>query len=417
MRQILQPLALMLALAGPALAQQPAFEAWPTLNAADIAPPEQLAGPHFKVAPKAPVEDYLAKFTLNSDYGAITAHGTEMLRIRANEVAAIAALTKVSESKAFGDAAQKGAQNTAEFGKTLVTDPGKAATNVGRGIGALFGRAGSAIKQGAQYVEDKGADVKSGKKSEGGGGTPSFRDDPLGYNKAKRDWAKQLNIDPYTSNPILQEKLSAAARASFLGDFAVGFAGGSAVGAAYYAVDFNQTTRDMVWDKSPGDLDAANEAKLKAMGIEGRPVRDFFRTPVFTPTLSTALVLALDALPNARGRAELIAAMPHVTSEAQARFVVNALRLLQAYDKTGQGIIEIRMTGRVPVGVTKAGATVVPAAIDYLPWTPGLADLVSRKELAGKGNVVLLTGAASKTATQQLGARGWRIVPAPPIAS
>ncbi len=410
--------AALLVTAGPAVPQQSAFEPAPTFRAADLAPAELLAGPHFKVAPQVPIEDYLAKFQIVSDFGTITAHGTEMLRVRVNEVAAIASLAKVSETKAFGEAAEKGAKGTVDFGKTLVNDPGKAVTNVATGIGSLFGRAGNALKQGADYAKDTAADERAGKSKAGSGdGSMSFRDDPLGYNKAKRDWAKQLQIDPYSSNPVLQEKLTAAARATFLGDFSVGLAGGAAVGMAYHAVDLNNATRDMVWDKSPGDLDVANEAKLGTMGISGRPVRDFFRTPAFTPTLATALVLALDALPNVRGRPEVVAAMPRVVSEAQARFVVNALRLLGTYSKAGHAIVALRMSGRIPVGVTPAGGVVVPAAIDYLPWTQAAADFAGRKELAAKEKILLLVGRASPTATQQLAARGWRIEPAPALGS
>ncbi|MEP6610007.1 MAG: hypothetical protein ABJA83_15230, partial [Burkholderiaceae bacterium] len=65
-----------------------------------------------------------------------------------------------------------------------------------------------------------------------------------------------------------------------------------------------------------------SEKKLAAMGITGWPVRDFFRTAWFTPTLSTALVAALDELPAARGRAAVIAAAPNVQSEVQARFTL-----------------------------------------------------------------------------------------------
>jgi hypothetical protein len=400
-------LAMALALASPTRAQT-AFETPPTLDAASLAPPDLLRGPHFSVAPKATIDGYLARFKITSEFGPLEAHGTELLRIRVSEIPAIGSLAEVSQSKAFGDAAKKSAGGAVDFAKDLAKDPKHAVDSVGAGIGAFFGRAERAAKQGADYASDKSADARAGGSSQGGG-SGSFKDDPLGYNKAKREWAKKLGIDPYSTNPILQEKLAAAARATFAGDFATGAVTGLVVGPAHYAVDFDQATRDSVWDKSPGDLEAMNEAKLAKMGVTGRPVRDFFRNTWFTPTLSTALVAGLEQLPGAGGRAEVIAASASAASEVQARFMVNALRLLRAYDKRGNPIAEIRMSGRVPVGVTKSGTVVVPAALDYLAWTKGAADFVARKEIAGNAHVLLLTGKASATVTKELGARGWRI--------
>ena len=401
-------LAVAIALASPTFAYA-AFETPPTLDATDVAPPELLSGPHYKVAPKATVDGYMAKFEVESDFGSFTALGTELLRIRVSEIPAIASLSEVSQSAAFKDALAKSAAVPVDFAKSVASDPKQTAANVASGVGQLFGSAGRAIRQGAEYAGDKAADAKSGKSSAGGSSQPTFTNDPVGYNKAKREWAKKLGIDPYSTNPVLQEKLSAAAQATFAGNFSVGIAVGAVVGPLQYAVDFDKSTRDAVWDLSPGDLEAKNEAKLSAMGITGRPVRDFFRTTSFTPTLATALVSALDQLPGAHGRAAVIAATPSIASEVQARFVVNGLRMLRAYDKRGDRIVEIRMSGRVPVGVTKSGVVVVPAALDYVAWTQEVAGFVARKELAGKNHVLLLAGKPSEMTKKELGARRWKV--------
>ncbi len=400
-------IAVAIALASPTFGHA-AFETPPTLDAADVAPPELLSGPRYKLAPKATVEGYLAKFEVESDLGTFPALGTELLRIRVSEIPAIASLSEISQSGAFKDALAKSAAVPIDFAKSLATDPQGTVTNVAKGVGQLFGSAGRAVRQGTEYVGDKAADTKSGKSS-GNSSKPTFTDDPLGYNKAKRDWARKLSIDPYSTNPVLQEKLAAAAQATFAGNFSVGIAVGAVVGPLQYAVDFDKSTRDAVWDLSPGDLEARNEAKLVAMGITGRTVRDFLRTPSFTPTLATALVSALEQLPDARGRAAVIAATPSIASEVQARFIVDALRMLGAYDKRGDRIVEIRMSGRIPVGVTTKDVVVVPAALDYVPWTQEVAGFVTRKELTGRNHVLLLVGKPSETTKKELGARHWTI--------
>ena len=384
-----------------------AFEDFPTLDAAQFAPPDLLSGPHFKVAPQVTIDGYMAKFEMETDYGPLTARGTEMLRVRVREMPAIAELSDVSQTKAFTDAAAKSAMVPVDFAKNLATDPKQTMNSVANGVGALFASAGRAVKQGSEYVSDKATDSGTKSTSESSGG--SFNDDPIGYNKAKREWAKKLGVDPYSTNPVLEQKLSAAAQASFAGGFAVGLAVGAVIGPAQYAVSLDESTRDAVWDKSPGELEAINEAKLQEMGISGRPVRDFLRTPSFTPTLSTALVSALKSLPNVRGGASIVVMASQAQSEVQARFMVHALQLLALYEKRGTRIAEIRVSGRVPVGVTGAGFVVVPAAIDYVPWTEQVAGFANRKELAGKGHLLLLTGTLSPEAKKEFATRGWKV--------
>jgi hypothetical protein len=380
------------------------------LRSADLAPPELLSGPHYKVAAETRIEGYLPVFDIESEYGNLSAMGVELLRVRVSEVPAIASPSEMSKTDAFANAVGKTARAPVEFAKSLAADPGRTTANVVNGVGQMIGGAGRAIKRGAEYVQDKqsdgtGADSSTTRTSSEGG----FTDDPIGYNKAKRAWAKKLGVDPYSTNPVLQDRLSAVAQATFVGNLSMGVAVGAVIGPAQYAVDFDATTRDAVWDLSPGDLQSTNEKKLAAMGIEGRPVRDFFRNAWFTPTLATAFVTLLDELPAARGRATVIAAASSVQSEVQARFMVNALRLLHAHSKRGDRIAEVRMSRNVPFGVTQSGQVIVPGALDYIAWTKEVSDFFGRKELAGKTRVLLLTGKVSDLAKQNLAAHGWKV--------
>jgi hypothetical protein len=63
---MLRALAVAIALASPTFGHA-AFETPPTFDATDVAPPELLSGPHYKVAPKATVDGYLARFDVESD--------------------------------------------------------------------------------------------------------------------------------------------------------------------------------------------------------------------------------------------------------------------------------------------------------------------------------------------------------------
>ena len=145
------------------------------------------------------------------------------------------------------------------------------------------------------------------------------------------------------------------------------------------------------------------------MGIEGRPVRDFFRNRWFTPTLQTALVTALGDLPNVRGRDTIVKLAATVQGETRARFLIGSLRILGNHHRSGTRIASISTTGLVPVGRTAAGETIVAAAIDYAWWDARLDEFVRHPAFKGQKPLVLIAGRASPRAEQEFARRGWQL--------
>jgi len=384
------------------------YEATPTLDAARLVQPELLQGRHFKVRPQANVGGFLARFDIESAYGNITAVGTEMLRVRVSEMPALQTLRDVSQSKAFVDALARSAKAPVDFAKSVATDPKQASANVANGVSQLFVDVGRAVDHGTDYVGDKASDV-SRHKSDAHGSGVAPNDDVLGYNKAKREWARKLGVDPYSTNPLLQERLAMVARATFAGNFSGGLVTGAVLGPLQYAVDLDHATRDAVWDLSPSELQARNESRLAEMGIAGRGVRDLFRTPSFTPTVATSLVAALGDLKSVRDKRAVIDAAPKMLSEVQARYLRNAVRMLALYSESKDAVVEIGMSGRVLVGQTRGGLLIVPAAVDYIRWSQEVAAFVARNDLPAGRRTLVVTGTLSETAKRELTSRGWQI--------
>src|SRR5207249_1594200 len=106
---------------------------------------------------------------------------------------------------------------------------------------------------------------------------PSFTGDPFGYNQARREWAKKLEIDPYTTNPVLRPLLDNAASAMFAGNFAISLTVGAVAAPLQYASEFETTVRDSVWNQPPVDLAKSNEEKLLRIGVARDAVRAFLR--------------------------------------------------------------------------------------------------------------------------------------------
>ncbi|MCC6868078.1 MAG: hypothetical protein IT522_04585 [Burkholderiales bacterium] len=401
----------------PAIAQPSAkYEPAPKLAGKDLAPEPLLTGPLHTVAEPIAIEGFMGRFEIDSKFGKFHVAGTDLLGVRVRELAAIEALDQVEKGVEFQQALARSAQVPVRFVGNAITDPGGTVENVAMGFGTVLGRVGRLAVTGAHAVGDTASDItSSGSRPEPPPAPadepvpPSFTGDPFGFNRARREWAKRLGIDPYTTNPVLRVKLDSAARASFAGEFPVNVAIGIVAAPLQYAATFDNIVRDSIWNLPVGDLVARNEAKLRAMGISGRPVRDFFRNRWFTPTLQTALVAALEELPNVRGRDAVILAATAVSGEARARSFIGAVRMLAQYQHDVAPLAKIRMSGIVAVGSAAKGELVVATDLDYIGWNAEAAQFAARTDLAAKQRTLLVSGAVSPRATGELASAHWAV--------
>ena len=401
------------AMSAPLYAQgKEGFEPVPALPGASLTQAALLKGPLHKVAEPVRVEGHLGLFVIESKFGKFSVRGSELLATRVHEMAAIAELQKVQSDSAFKDALAKSAAGMASFAVSAVADPGKTAENIEKGIGTVFGRVGYAAKSGSDYVSDKAGDVvKPGAKpkaaSTGEPAPPSFTGDPFGYNKARREWAQKLNIDPYTSNPVLRPLLDKAASASFAGNFAVSLTLGAVMAPVQYAYSFDDTVRQAIWNKPPIDLIKENEAKLIALGANERTVRDLLRNSWFTPTLQTGLVTRLSVLGKLEGIEAVVATAAAVQGESRVRFLLESLAMLATHHQKEGKLAAIRMSNLVPVGVAADGRVIASLAIDYGTWDKDAAAFAQRQDLAAKSRTLLVAGKLSPRAAKELEKAGW----------
>ena len=91
----------------------------------------------------------------------------------------------------------------------------------------------------------------------------------LGWEKERRDLAKSLGVDPYTTNAVLSEKLTDAAWVAFSGRFLIQTATSILVpySMAMSAVTITNST---IYDTPPGDL--VNNA-TDDLHLDGRQLR------------------------------------------------------------------------------------------------------------------------------------------------
>jgi hypothetical protein len=409
-------LALSLCMSASAVPPSTPYEIAPQLPGKDLVPVSLLAGPLHTVAEPITMDGFLGRFEIDSKFGKFRVAGGNMFGVRVRELEAIKALGEVNRSAAFQEALVRSAQVPAQFVANAFTDPTATVESVAAGVGTVLGRVGRLATTSARAVGDAASDTVAPPARSGSPAQPTdeplppaFTGDPFGFNKARREWAKELAIDPYTTNPVLRVQLDEVARATFAGNFAVNTTIGLVVAPLQYAATFDTVVRDSVWNIPVIDLVAQNERKLRAMGIAGRPVRDFFRNRWFTPSTQTALVVALEHLPDVRGRESVIEAAINVRGEARARSLIGAVLLIAAHHRDVQPLTKVRASGVVVIGTALAGDLVVAADLDYVWWNADAAEFAKRADLKAKHRTLLLAGGASAQAAKELALAKWEV--------
>ena len=139
-------------------------------------------------------------------------------------------------------------------------------------------------------------------------------------------------------------------------------------------------------------------------------MRQFLRRGTFTPTLQTALLDALDQLrPEVGGDALLELAMT-AHSELEARYIVNALRLVAERLGTRAKGGRLLTIGAGLAYDSVDGERVLPLPIDYLAWTDEVARFLDSDVFRATHKPVLVSGSATPRSEQELTSRGWNIV-------
>jgi hypothetical protein len=398
------------------VAGQAAYETPPVLRAADLAPAELLKGPRFEVDEAAPTDGLLAKFTIKSDFGPFEAQGPGMLAVRVAEIRALDNLSHVEKSDVFQKALAESAKRTGQSLKTAVMNPVETIKGLPEGVGRFFERVGRGVTTGAQKAGDYIAEKQgqSGGASSGdvataaGQAASNVGENVIGYDDARRRVAKELRVDPYTTNAALAKKLDEVAWAQWTGEFGMDVAIGLVPGGAALRFTKNWVS-DLVWDLSPGDLDVRMDKQMQAIGVPQETIDRFLRQPRYTRTIRVVLVESLAALPPGAGRAPVIDWAVTAESETQARFMAGAVGILADHHRNAAPIATLRVAGSL-FGETDAGTVVVPAPVDYVSWTERVAGFAARPEVAGaKSRELWLTGRLSPRTRQDLASRGWTV--------
>ncbi len=406
------------ALALSAAAQD--FETPPVLRAQDLVDEELLSGPHHVVDEEVANDGRMNHFFLRSDFGDFVAESEPMLGVRVQEMYAIAELQEISRTKAFADAMRSAAIQPVKAVGQVATHPVNTVKGLPSGINRKFrglaykGRKAThkvqeEIKQEAdedQEEDETGEEGGASKAAETSDQVTDVAKSVMGFDSARRDLARRLQVDPYSTNQVLQQELTRLAQAAFAGGLSF-----RAVTPPTTVLNVTGDINDLVWTLSPTELERRNNLALTEMGVEKALRLEFFANKAYTPTLETVIVQALGGLAEARNRSLFVEIANRAETVRDARFFVGGVRILEAYDDRVAPITEIVLAGNeefgsLIVGLTSTGQAIVPGAVDYLIWQEGMGvgtlDAYEKK-------TVWLRGRISPRARTELEARGWEI--------
>lgn len=388
-------------------AQAPAgFEAEPVLNAKDLATPELLQGPHFTVDPKVPVKGFLERFTIRSTYGTFEANGLRMLPIRVNEVEAIAKLDDLSKTQEFADAAGRAIARPVTSTVNMIVHPVETITGFPDGVARLFDR----IKLGSERVYQAAtAQGQSGgeRAQEASKRVGMATITALGFEKERRDLAKSLGVDPYTTNPVLAEKLTDAAWVAFSGRMVIQTATSILVPYSM-AMSAMTITNSSIYDTPAADLVNAATTIFSETGATDQQVQALVQNPQYSLSVLTDLAVAMRRLQGVPGRDSVVIFAAAARTQVETRFMAGAVGMLARYHEAVTPIVQVSAPGPI-LGHTATGALVVPLPVDYIAWTERVAHFPRRPDVQAPEHVGFISGRLSPLANKEFEKRGWKL--------
>ncbi len=377
------------------------FEHLPILRASEILLPEFLRGSNFAVREAVPTSAGRNQYVIDSSFGVFEAIGNEKLIEQVTAIHAIARLNAVSRTEQYTKALQQAAQSPVKFVESLAKNPVGTVTGVPKGIRKMINRTGDSIRNLGEPHERNPYEDSMGMSL-------------IGFSKAKREIARQLRIDPYSSNEVLQKQLNGIVWAAFGGNATFSAAltpVGGVAGTAITAVNVADATTDTLYDTSPDDLRSANLEKLLKLGVRREIAEAFLNSSAYSPTRATGLVNSLESLRGVAGLTDYLAYACEAKDEVNAIFYQRTAGLL-AKINGDTPLLEVSFALGLPVCLAEGGIAIVALEWDYLAWTPNAARFVQMLKGSPSGKTPIksfrlcVTGAISpmaRTNLEQLG--------------
>ncbi|MDQ8182054.1 hypothetical protein [Pelagicoccus sp. SDUM812005] len=391
----------------------------PILFARDVAPQVKLRTEAYTVSPMVEVREFAYTFRVTSTYGNFQVRGVPQLETLLHELEVIRKLAEVSQSEAFASSLSSSLTSPVATTVGVAKRPVAAVTGLPGGVVRYLGGKLYQVRRGSDkalesYREYRSKDDKEepeptveepkGKKKKLVSSAGKLSRKHLGHDSAKRRWARQLGVDPYSKNEVLQEALGRIAWASSLGGFAGDFAVPSSEVFSYAG-----KARELVWDRPAHQLEREIVDTLKDLGLEKGLIHEFRDTPIYSLTEKMELCFGFKSLKDSGDIAFLVDFALRAENDEDAELMIRTLEVLVSYSERVARIATIGERRGMLYACSDRGYDIYPLAVDYLHWTPLVYEALLSEELMAEKREIWVSGQVSPIAKLQLREHGWLV--------
>ncbi len=333
-----------------------AYEPLPTFMAGDLLSDDLLSGELHDIEVTVENDGYENRYTIVSDFGTFVAHRTDYVPERVQEVYAIAELNKVTRSEAFAQGVAQAATSPFRALRNLATEPVGTVTGVFKGVGALFSQAGEMVSGSRGELEESAAK------------------ELVGFGEVKREIAELLEIDPYTTNPVLQDGMNDVAWAGFAGGLSLApltAQVGGGVGTALSGLQNSQTLNSLLTSQSPEALRDFNRNTLQRLGASDEAIDVFINHPWLSPRHETVIVAALSGLEGAVNFDAFLEQAVVSESEQQSVFLMRQAESILGFHQNVGPVRRLERVNRAVMLNTVDERAVMVMPADHLVWSLG----------------------------------------------
>ena len=402
-----------------------AFEDEPEYRADQLVETSLLSGPSWQIVPQVPVRGYLAQFRLATDYGYLNVEGRAELAERIFELEAVAQLAAISRSRAFVDAMAHSSKDIAKTIARIGTHPIETVKSIPAGLWRNLRSKWRALGEQSAKARDQASEKWHEDDTSRGVGPqaamPHARETDwwlksqetsgklakrwIGFTAARRKLAQRLGVDPYTRNALLNRELDRIAWASLGGDKGLGLAIDAVSAGAGSVIGQSRKLDDIVWQLDPATLGQQQRERMAALCGEDPSIAKAMNQGALSPSQWQRLVDAMEAM-HIRRCASVLALIGATSSDAEARYLVRALDLVEMHRDPGADIDLIEVGGLL-VARIDGRRVIVPMPVDVLSWTQPIATLFDDTGLRAAQREMWLDGEATPRAQRELTQRGF----------
>jgi hypothetical protein len=360
---------------------------------------KSASGVNYTVRPIVRSDGVMRIFDVDTPYGKFAFDGVEFTKLRLHELDAVAAIEKMSQSEAFGQAFGRAALGPIKFGADLITKPADTVERSLSGIGNMFDRIGAGL---SNTRADRDNLVES----------------LLGVSDTQRELAVSLDVDPYTDFPPLAQRLKEMANIMAGGGLPVraglSFVPGG-IGIAVSSVATVSSAKDTLRDKTAAQVIAEARATLASLGVSDESASLLVENRNYTPADLLIMARALKRL-NAQNTTAFVDHASGAGSRNVAFYHRRRAQILAARSNELGGLASFVTLGAQPINVARNGNVVAAFTVDDIAWTEiqqrtfVAATAEIQRAKPGATPVLATTGAVTPLAAAEIGKRGWKIV-------